>query len=340
MSDQMVQIIEACLRLDNLASRIYRQLSAGARSDHLQSFWRRISDQNEQNVFYWNQLRTWAGKGMMDGLFKNPEQVLQQVRRLEKSVRDLPESFDIIQIPGKAFRLAFKLEFFLLHPIFQNLLQYFQAMTSATAGASPYDRHVNALFEALHENGLGSLELELPAGIMHSLWLENRKLAVQNPIDELTGILNRRGLFVAVNQLAQMAQRNDSAVGLLMIDIDRIKSINGDGGHNKGDAVIKRVAEAIRANIRASDIAGRYGGEEFLVFLTRIQADGLRTVAEKIHQSATLTIDAKPESAVSIGGACDRLGRKVEQAVQLLIQLAESNLRRAKAAGGNCVQIS
>ncbi len=333
MPDVMIKVVERCLSLDNYASRIYRLLAGSAQSNKLKNFWVRMAGQNEEHVFYWNQLRTWANSGLLASLFERPDQILAELQGLEIKIKDLTERCEVIYGTDKAFAVAFKLEFYLLHTAFETLYQYYYNMNEASAAITPYDRHINTLFEALYEYDLATLELELLGETIHKLWKENRKMAVLSNTDELTGILNRRGLYNAMNHLGHLAQRNGNTVGVLMIDIDHFKKVNDTHGHQMGDEVLKYVAATIRQNIRASDALGRFGGEEFLVFLSTVDADSLAKVGEKIRESVAKAEGQLPKVTISIGGSCDVVDQNVDQGIQMLIQKADNKLLQAKKSG-------
>jgi diguanylate cyclase (GGDEF)-like protein len=93
---------------------------------------------------------------------------------------------------------------------------------------------------------------------------ELRRLATSDP---LTGLANRRGFFALAEHTLLVAARTRCAVALLFIDTDGLKRVNDDLGHSMGDAMLIEVAEVIQETIRASDIAGRIGGDEFCVLL-------------------------------------------------------------------------
>jgi diguanylate cyclase (GGDEF)-like protein len=327
------------LRLDNFASRIYQLLALNARDDYFNTFWQQIAEQNEQNVFYWNQLRTLANKGSIFNLFPDCEPLLHELNILESKIKKMASLCEGLETVEKAFAAAFKLEFYLLHPVFETLHQYYRIWTAGAAAISPYDRHITTLFDAVYEQGLNTLELELSGEILRQLWQKNRKMATVSHYDELTGILNRRGLFQSINYLGHLSQRSEIKVGILLIDIDHLNRINENHGYQVGDAVLKHVAGTVNKLIRSSDAFGRFGGEEFLVFLTRIELEDLKSVAEKILMSASQGNTRLPQVTISIGGACDKITRNVDQCVQLLVQLADRNLNRAKRAGRNCVCI-
>jgi len=91
--------------------------------------------------------------------------------------------------------------------------------------------------------------------------------------DALTGVYNRRFLNQLIAQESDRATRYDHPVGLLMIDVDRFKTINDVHGHQTGDLVLKEIAETLVSSLRSSDIVIRYGGDEFLVVLTETGSD-------------------------------------------------------------------
>jgi diguanylate cyclase (GGDEF)-like protein len=93
---------------------------------------------------------------------------------------------------------------------------------------------------------------------------ELRQLAT---VDELTGLANRRGFFALGEHELLVAARTRSAVALLFVDVDGLKKVNDELGHSTGDLLLKEAADVIRETIRASDLAGRLGGDEFCVLL-------------------------------------------------------------------------
>jgi len=335
----MTRIVELCLRLDNHATRLYLSLARNAGPSDLKGFWHDIASKNEQHLFYWNRLLRWAEKGMLNNLFNDPEKTLDELTGLEEKVCDLADSCARVRRKKKAFTMAFKLEFYLLHPAFETLSQYVATFNGNAGSDYSYERFVNRLFDALQQNELGTLELELVGEVIHRLWKENRRMAFLSNYDELTGVFNRRGLFNAITHLAHLAQRNENIVGMLMIDIDHFKAVNDNFGHQFGDEMLRSVAGCIRDCIRASDVLGRYGGEEFLVFLPRVEPVSLGEVGEKIRRGIEVTPDTKTSVTVSIGIAYGHVGREVEADVKMLIYRADEKLLAAKAAGRNRIEL-
>ncbi|MBP7253315.1 MAG: GGDEF domain-containing protein [Alphaproteobacteria bacterium] len=107
--------------------------------------------------------------------------------------------------------------------------------------------------------------------------------------DELTGVLNRRGLMLALKRELAAAARNPEAQGMLvMVDLDGFKAINDTQGHNAGDAYLQTVATALQTEVRPSDVVARLGGDEFAVLLKRIdEPNGLVRLARMEHSFHT-----------------------------------------------------
>jgi diguanylate cyclase (GGDEF)-like protein len=123
--------------------------------------------------------------------------------------------------------------------------------------------------------------------------------------DELTGLFNTRGFAIAANRLFAQAMRHNRATSVLMIDSDSLKAVNDGHGHEAGNRLLRHLAATIQAELRFTDVAARYGGDEFIVLLPETPAKGAFEVAERIRN----TINARPlelgshrlQSSVSIG---------------------------------------
>jgi diguanylate cyclase (GGDEF)-like protein len=111
--------------------------------------------------------------------------------------------------------------------------------------------------------GLVLLQIRLNSlNRLYELTQDNLALSVRDP---LTGVLNRRGLQERVPELLSIGRRHGSPAFLVFIDIDGLKAANDAHGHEFGDTVIRAVAECISVVVRAGDVVGRWGGDEFLV---------------------------------------------------------------------------
>ncbi len=109
-----------------------------------------------------------------------------------------------------------------------------------------------------------------------------RAQAIQDP---LTGLYNRRFMEETLQRETRRAERTDKPVGILMLDIDHFKAFNDANGHEAGDALLKALGEVVRKQVRGSDVACRYGGEEFTIILQEATPEFSTQRAEQLRES-------------------------------------------------------
>ncbi len=153
--------------------------------------------------------------------------------------------------------------------------------------------------------------------------------------DPLTGLMNRRFMEESLFRELHRAERNDTTVGVLMLDLDHFKAFNDEFGHDAGDTVLKHLATVLGSHIRKEDVACRYGGEEFLVIMPDASHEEACTRAESIRMKvAELSVvhsgKRLPQLTVSIGVATypDDANGSSE-----LVQAADLALYKAKEEG-------
>ena len=111
-----------------------------------------------------------------------------------------------------------------------------------------------------------------------------RTQAIQDP---LTGLYNRRFMEETLQRETRLAERTAKPVGILMLDIDRFKAFNDANGHETGDALLKALGEVLKKQVRGSDVACRYGGEEFTIILHEATPEFSAQRAEQLRQSVS-----------------------------------------------------
>jgi diguanylate cyclase (GGDEF)-like protein len=154
--------------------------------------------------------------------------------------------------------------------------------------------------------------------------------------DPLTGLLNRRFFDEAVETAFATARRSGDPLSLIVLDLDRFSAVNNRHGHAVGDAVLRRVARAMREAVRDGDTVARYGGEEFVVIAPGSATDEAVIVAERIRaavaaaSSSTEAGDAAVAVTISAGVA-SLLGDELDG--RALFRAADSALLTAKRAG-------
>ncbi|HXE79328.1 MAG TPA: diguanylate cyclase [Vicinamibacterales bacterium] len=192
-------------------------------------------------------------------------------------------------------------------------------------------RGIDALSETANR-----LALELEAGIerahTHERFTALSRLALTDPV---TGLTNRRGGEEALAREVARARRSGSPLSLVLFDIDHFKSINDQAGHAVGDRVLRGISDILSASQRGSDLAMRWGGEEFLVLLPDVGLAGARTFAERVREHVqNLVVADAGRITISAGVAELRLDEDPAAA----LRRADANLYKAKAAGRNRVE--
>ncbi len=164
----------------------------------------------------------------------------------------------------------------------------------------------------------------------------NAKLHELSRTDGLTGLLNRKTWENELDTEFQRYTRHKHTTSLLMFDIDHFKRVNDGFGHPAGDEVIRETARVLKENLRNIDIAGRYGGEEFVVILVDTDAAGAFVVAERIRTAmeanTVIYDDIKIQYTVSLG--VTELSPKVTDKTNW-IDCADKGLYQAKESGRN-----
>lgn len=191
-----------------------------------------------------------------------------------------------------------------------------------------------------------------PSGELEGFVASHRDISVEKRLarrmerlantDGLTGLYNHRHLVTRLEQELSRARRYMRPLCLMIIDLDHFKAVNDRYGHLKGDEVLAGSAQVIREVTRASDLAGRYGGEEFAVVLPETGLERARVLSERLRRriaarSYPLEGGKRFSVTCSIGVAqlSDPIG-----GVKSLIEAADAALYGAKAAGRNRVEIA
>jgi len=201
-----------------------------------------------------------------------------------------------------------------------------------------------------YAEGVGTYFIERLAAVT-AVCIENavniQRLKQFGVTDTLTGIKNRRYFDQRLVEEVARAQREDSPLGCLFVDIDKFKRINDNLGHPVGDAVIAETASRIASQLRTSDVLARYGGEEFVVLLPAMDRMASWEIAERIRcaladEPVAYRVDGadgRLDVTVSLGLACvtPRAGSDPRGVGESLLRRADDALLEAKEKGRNRV---
>lgn len=206
-----------------------------------------------------------------------------------------------------------------------------------SCGADDYVTKPFQLEELLARIRAGLRIVELQKALLES----NRRLEELSNTDALTALRNRRFFERTFSTMFEHARRYQRPLSVAMVDVDHFKKINDAHGHAAGDAVLKRVAEAISSCTRKSDVVARVGGEEFAIVLPETPLFEALQFAEKIRATIATTevvVDGVTLSVhASVGIANIPHSRFTEPGV--LLEAADLALYRAKQKGRNRVEM-
>ncbi len=170
-----------------------------------------------------------------------------------------------------------------------------------------------------------------------------RDLESQTARDEMTGLINRRFVLERLEEEVARAIRYNQAMTLVLFDIDHVNGVNEEFGNEKGDEVISAVADAVREQIRGTDIASRFGGEEFLVLCPHTDRANAQFLAERLRRRVSelsfRSEDGEEEFGVTISVGLVSVAGGNEFDVEAILAAAQQALESAKNGGMNRVRL-
>ncbi|MEE9330842.1 MAG: GGDEF domain-containing protein [Methylophilaceae bacterium] len=166
----------------------------------------------------------------------------------------------------------------------------------------------------------------------------NKNLESMVTVDGLTGVLNRRGLEDACSKMQGLCRRVHMGMAVLLIDIDHFKKVNDKHGHLVGDEVLRHITKVISSALRSGDVAGRYGGEEFVVFMPNTNESEASILAERIRAAVENRpyLEGKLNISITVSiGVADSVSAGYD--FKGLIAASDATLYSAKNSGRNKV---
>jgi diguanylate cyclase (GGDEF)-like protein len=157
-----------------------------------------------------------------------------------------------------------------------------------------------------------------------------RRISEEARVDELTGLLNRRGFDEHAGTELARARRREASLAVVSFDLDFFKRVNDEFGHDAGDRVLQRFADCLRAERRGTDVVARMGGEEFLALLPDADLDEALAFAERVR--AALRSDPGPE-AIRITVSAGLAAATAPDSIEPLLKAADMALYAAKSQG-------
>jgi diguanylate cyclase (GGDEF)-like protein len=181
---------------------------------------------------------------------------------------------------------------------------------------------------------VGTLGMILGGWRWRSLLLKLERSAVCDP---LTGLYNRRELMSHLDFTTAGAERYQTPLSLIMLDIDHFKDVNDSYGHQAGDEVLQTVARIMRDSVRSGDLLARYGGEEFTIVCPHTEGDGAIVIAERIRRAVMETPVAARTGKIPVTLSAGIATYPRHGSAEKLLKDADQALYEAKRSGRNRV---
>lgn len=159
-------------------------------------------------------------------------------------------------------------------------------------------------------------------------------------IDELTGVLNRRGLDFFIKEKIKETKRYNRKFAVLFIDLDNFKDINDLYGHHIGDKVLKMIGETLKSNLRANDIVARFGGDEFIVIFEIEDINSIEELAQKMITLIENSFFEEKGQIIKVSASIGGVMIKKEDTPEKLLKKADRLMYVSKAKGKNRYTIS
>lgn len=161
----------------------------------------------------------------------------------------------------------------------------------------------------------------------------------QSTKDSLTGLANRAATLAELKTRFELALRHNRPLSVIMVDLDHFKNINDTHGHGAGDFILRSFGERVQERLRGADLAGRIGGEEFLLVLSETDTEGAMILAERIRRAMADTphlLQSGPLEATCSAGVAERSAS--DRTPGDLMGRADAALYAAKSSGRNRVE--
>jgi diguanylate cyclase (GGDEF)-like protein len=223
-----------------------------------------------------------------------------------------------------------------IEPKGRHMVSYGLTYMKKNLGEIALIRHVR--FNDKEQSFIEKVLMTLLAPLNNALQYQQAvNAAMQDP---LTGTFNRYSLDSTLTREIELANRNDTPLSMLALDIDLFKKVNDNYGHAMGDCVLKHITECIKQCTRSCDPLFRYGGEEFVLLLNNTDMDGAEHLAERIRQTIEQTPCVCHGKTIYVTASLGISTLKLEDNQDNFFNRADEALYQAKNSGRNRVVCS
>lgn len=341
MGDVLQDIILSGIDIVKQIRSFYTQVERVTEDVKLKSFWRSLANNKETHMGYLHKVLVYAKQGVIPQVFSKPFEIKDELEDIKKNLGAFFDKSLHSNNVKDHFIAAYFAEFQMTHTSF---VAFFQLELPKTAKSMSGDQGAQIMrFINLINNSTDKEPLFVLLGqSLQRLWDYALIVSEGGMNDTLTGILSRQGFFHKIVSWLELMARDKKTMAIFILDIDQLKRINEEYSYKTGDKVLRFVAKQLNHLCRKSDLLGRYGGEEFIIFIPSGDKKNLETIADRYRKR----IESKSREAcllndesvtVSIGAIYGKIkGKNIMQEFQNFIDSAETLLsRKVKKNGGN-----
>jgi diguanylate cyclase (GGDEF)-like protein/PAS domain S-box-containing protein len=185
----------------------------------------------------------------------------------------------------------------------------------------------------------GAVEIFSDNTARDSMMAQLEELQRTASLDPLTKLANRRHIEAQLQSRLDEFRRYGWVFGVLFMDVDGFKRVNDTLGHDAGDLVLKMVARTLANSLRSFDIPGRWGGDEFIAVVTNVNADQLRSVADKVRSLVAESYIANESGTLRVTASIGAVLAQFDDSIESLVKRADKLMFASKAAGKNAVSV-
>jgi diguanylate cyclase (GGDEF)-like protein len=333
----MQELLALCVRVDELANATYLDMSERCTDADVSKVLGRLAVEEASHVGWWRELLDAWNAGLLPDMWTDSAEALQRLRAIVAELEGNRPGGEALDVET-ALTTAVRIEFFALDPVFSELLDLAEPAVSRVRQEA-YSRHVDRLIEAVEGHFPPDGLPHFLAHVLRRAQRENRVLGDFATRDPLTGLANRRALTTHLDQWTAWAARYGHPVTLLLVDVDRFKTVNDSHGHLTGDSVLRAVGAALAGAVRGADFAARYGGDEFAIIAPELGTSDAEALAVRVLEAVraiavTGADGAVVRTTVSIGlGVLNGPADSPPGPADRLLAAADRSLYAAKQAG-------
>jgi diguanylate cyclase (GGDEF)-like protein len=337
---EISEILKICLLLELEVFNLYKKFEESSSTPELRNFWNNVAEGKRKRVLFWEKALSLTEADILPDFFEDLEDIQDKLEKLRLNINELTVNIGDLSNNYEILAIAYKLEFLMMDPPLSTMFQLLGTINGVKSADCKYENPMTAFVNELLKHGEKIPQsVEFMEETIHSLLRDNKRLASESNIDILTGVHNRKGFFNAINPILHLAFRKKINVAIIIADIDDFKDVNFTYGHLGGDEALKNVASVIHSTMRKSDIIGRYGGGEFIIYADCMDLAGGNVLAERIRKNVETEtkVSLGFKLTLSLGVASGQIGQTVENDIMVLMKKADDNLLKAKSSGKNKV---